>query len=272
MIERPAITFRISCLDAVAEAAALAMTSVTAIDVFAAEPSASGNQVGPVWIKLAPRGAFISRDGRSFQISPELLVERFNAEKVAVPIDLDHSTVKKAMFGETAPAVGWIEELAARDDGLFGRVVWLQPGLDTLTARTHRYISPALKTEDDGRAIWLHSAALAAAPGISMPAVASADPSHKEKNMLKAIAKALNLQEDASEASCLSAIADFGKRIDPVVHQQTLSSLSATQTELNTLKADGRKGVAPPWEERMTAVRANISRWRCTQQAEPRLL
>ncbi|KAB1087343.1 hypothetical protein F4V91_13475 [Neorhizobium galegae] len=241
MIKRLATTALISCLAASAEAEALAMTTVTAIDVFAAEPTASGAATAPAWIKLAPRGTFVSRDGRPFQISPELLVERFNADKVSVPLDLDHATVKKAMFGDAAPAVAWIEELAARADGLYGRVEWLQPGIDTLAARSHRYISPALKTDDAGRATWLHSAALVAAPGISMPAVASADPTHKETNMLKAIAKALNLQDDASEASCLSAIANLGNRIDPTTHQRTLETLSATQTELNTLKAEGRK-------------------------------
>lgn len=245
MIKRTATTLLISCLaaaSATVEAEALAMTSVTAIDVFAADAKAADAKNGPEWIKLTPRGAFTSRDGRSFVVEPELLVERFNADKVAVPLDLDHATVKKAMFGEAAPAVAWIEELQARPEGLYGRVNWLQPGLDVLTARSHRYISPSLKTDETGKAVWLHSAALVAAPGISMPAVASADLNvKKETTMLKAIAQALNLTPEASEAACLSAIGDLAKRIDSKVHEQTLATLSATTTELNTLKAAQRK-------------------------------
>ena len=255
MIQRLATTALISCLAASAEAEAIAMTTVTAIDVFAAEPAASGAAAGPTWIKLAPRGTFVSRDGRSFDISPELLVERFNADSVFVPLDLDHATVKKAMFGEAAPAVAWIEELSARPDGLYGRVVWLQPGLDTLAARSHRYISPALKTDDAGRATWLHSAALVAAPGISMPAVASANPTHKETTMLKAIAKALNLQDDASEASCLSAIGDLlNKRVDPAVHQQALDQVKTLSSQLeDRAKTDHKAKVDALLEGALTA-------------------
>jgi len=241
MMNRAATTFLISCLSASIEADAHAMTSVTAIDIFAADPQAAVAATGPAWIKLTPRGAFTSRDGRNFIVEPEVLVERFSADKVSVPLDLDHATVKKAMFGEAAPAVAWIEELQARSDGLYGRVAWLQPGLDVLAAKSHRYISPSLKTDENGRATWLHSAALVAAPGISMPAVASAHPSSPETNMLKAIAAALNLAPEASEASCLAAIGDLAKRVDPTIHQQALSTLAAANSELAALKAAGRK-------------------------------
>ncbi len=44
--------------------------------------------------------------------------------------------------------------------------------------------------------------------------------------MLKSIALALGLNEDASEASCLSALGDLKKRVDPAIHEQTLKSLS----------------------------------------------
>ncbi|CDZ46990.1 phage protease [Neorhizobium galegae] len=107
-----------------------------------------------------------------------------------------------------APAVAWIEELAARGDGLYGRVNWLQPGLDVLTAKSHRYISPALKTDEKGRAVWLHSAALVAAPGISMPAVAAADPNRKEETDMNIaeILRALGLPAEATADDSLKEI------------------------------------------------------------------
>ncbi|MEZ5782079.1 MAG: phage protease [Rhizobiaceae bacterium] len=200
---------------------------------------ASGNaERGPEWIMLAPRGRFTARDGRSFDVNPEQLVERFNAEKVDVPVDLDHATVKKAMFGDAAPAIGWIKELAAKADGLHGRVEWLAAGLAALVARSHRYVSPSLKADDRGVVSWLHSAALVAAPALSMPAVASADPATptKEAPMLKKIAAALGLAEDAGETACLNAISTLGQRVDKAVHDQTLATLTATTAELDGLK------------------------------------
>ncbi len=222
------------------------MTGITMVDVLAAGALAAG-ETTPAWIKLTPRGAFTARDGRRFDTTPETLVERFDADGVAVPIDIDHATVKKALFGENAPAVGWIEKLEARADGLYGQVVWLDEGVRVLAARTHRYISPALKADDAGKAYWLHSAALVAAPGISMPAVASANPTKTETPMLKSIALALGLTAEADDASCLSAIGDLRRRIDPAVHQETLTTLSATVAELDAFKKAGR-------DEKVTAL------------------
>lgn len=240
MLHKTTSHLSIACFDTTANAAADAMTGIATIDVFAADQEAAQAKTSPQWIKLTPRGKFTTRDGRQFDTDPNVLVQRFNSDGVAVPIDIDHATVKKALFGDTAPAVGWIEKLEARADGLYGQVSWLDEGVRVLAARSHRYISPALKADDFGKAIWLHSAGLVAAPAISMPAVASAQPK-TEPTMLKAIAAALGLNEDAAEASCLSAITNLRSRIDPAVHKQTLDTLSAVQTELDGIKKAGRK-------------------------------
>ena len=240
MLQETTSHLSIACLDATASAAAEAMTGIATIDVFAADQAAGEEKRAPEWIKLTPRGRFTARDGRSFDVDPEALVQRFDVDGVAVPLDVDHATVKKAMFGDIAPAVAWIEKLEALPDGLYGRVSWLEEGIRILTARSHRYISPALQADEFGKAIWLHSAALVAAPAISMPAVASAQPKTETK-MLKAIAIALGLTEDAAEASCLSAITNLQRRIDPAVHQQALDTLASSQNELSEIKKAGRK-------------------------------
>lgn len=237
---RKQIVPTIACLALDAQRVADAMTGFDVVDVFAAEPEAGPAKRGPEWIKVAPRGRFTARDGRIFDVNPELLVSRFNADGVDLPIDTDHATVKKAMFGDAAPAVGWISELQARPDGLYGRVgEWLEEGLRVLAARTHRYVSPSLKIDDAGKAVWLHSVALVAAPAASMPAVASAaltQTTETEPTMLKAIAAALGLNEDAAETSCLSAINVLKSRIDPTVHQAALDEIKTLQTEIETSK------------------------------------
>ncbi len=233
MTKQPALT--LSCLCPDVPGIADAMTGLTALDAYAADPAAAAAKSGPEWIKVTPRGKFTARDGRQFDVDPELLASRFASDAIDLPIDIDHATVKKAMFGDVAPAVGWISKLEARPDGLYGKAEWLDEGLRVLSARSHRYISPTLKTDDYGRAFWLHSVALVAAPAASMPAVASADPTMQtEKPMLKAIAAALGLTEDAAEASCLSAITSLKARIDPAVHQEALSKIQTLTTELET--------------------------------------
>jgi phage I-like protein len=179
-------------------------TGLTVLDLFeASAPDAEAH-----WIKITPRGGFVARDGRAFTTPPEELVKRFNSDGVSIPVDVDHATVKKAAIGDSAPAVGWIEELQARPDGLYGRVAWLAEGRRILAARTHRYISPALKADERGRAIWLHSAALVAAPAISMPAVASAAATEKENSTmdLHPLTSLLGLAADADIEDILAAV------------------------------------------------------------------
>lgn len=106
-----------------------------------------------------------------------MLVQRFAADGVDVPVDIDHATARKAAFGEAAPAVGWIGRMEARPDGLYGFVHWLAEGARVLAARTHRYLSPALQADANGSVKWVHSVALVAAPALSMPALATAQTS-----------------------------------------------------------------------------------------------
>lgn len=236
-----ASTLSVQLLDGAPEPALVtgaALFDVTALD---AQPI-SGS--GPAWIKLSPRGRFVTRDGRSFEVDPEALAARFSADAIDVPLDVDHATVRKAVFGETAPAIGWIKELAAKPDGLHARVEWLDAGLTILAARSHRYVSPAFRADETGKVSWIHSAGLVAAPALSMPAVASADTTHQQEPvMLKKIAQALGLADSADETACLSAIANLSQRVDKAVHDQVLETLATTNNELSTIKAEARKKV-----------------------------
>ncbi|WP_024278003.1 phage protease [Xanthobacter sp. 126] len=187
----------------------------------------------PSEIKIAPAGTVTTRDGRSFSFDPAVLVARFQAEGVDLPIDLDHAISRRSLFGERANAVGWIKGLSARPDGLYATAVeWLPEGEAALAARSHRYVSPTFHHTDTGAATWLHSVALVAAPALSMPAVADANGHIQEPFVLKAIARALGLAETADEAACLSAIATMtiGK-VDKAVHDQALANLAAVTTE-----------------------------------------
>lgn len=196
------------------------------------------------WLKITPRGEVTTRNGINYTFDPEALAARFAADDVKIAIDLDHGIARLASQGHTVPAVGWIEELEARADGLYGRVEWLEAGKAALAAKTHRYFSPTFP-HVGGKATWLHSVALVTSPALSkMPALADASAKPTEPSMSKAIAAALGLSADATETACLSAIATLtgGGTVSSEVHQQTLTTLSATTTELETLKASIRQG------------------------------
>lgn len=203
----------------------------------------------PTWIKVAPAGRVQTRDGRSYAFDAATLVARFKSDAISIPVDLDHSVPRKAMFGEAGTVVGWAPELEARADGLYARVDWLEPGKAVLAARTHRFVSPTFHHDDAGNATWLHSIALVPAPALAMPAVASAGGSPKDQPMLKKIAVALGLAETADETACLSALATLqAGTVSKAVHEQALANLSAVtvardaaEGKLATLAAEGHK-------------------------------
>lgn len=197
----------------------------------------------PEWVHVLPRGELVARDGRRFQIDPEALVARFQADGVDIAVDLDHALALRAPKGEAAPAQAWLRALEARPDGLWGQVDWLDGGKAVLAARTHRYLSPTFHHDEGGRATWLHSVALVAAPAMAgTPALASALTTATETRPMKGIATALGLTEDASEQACLTALGTMkAGLVTKAVHEETLAKLSAATSELAELKRKARE-------------------------------
>lgn len=159
----------------------------------------------PEWIKVTPRGPARTRDGRDFIFDPEALAARFASDGTDVAVDLDHALALRAPKGERVDAIGYASAIEARPDGTYARISWLEAASAVLKGRTHRYVSPTFHHDAEGRATWLHSIALVAAPALSMPALAHAG-AHTEPHPMKQIAKALGLPETADEAACLAAL------------------------------------------------------------------
>lgn len=196
--------------------------------------------VPPEWIQLTPRGEVAARDGRRVSFDPERLVEAFKAGGVDLPIDFEHETEFTATLG-ARPARGWIVELQARAEGLFGRIEWLADAIQALTARSYRYISPTLYTDADKKtARMLKAAALVAAPALAgLPALASAQSG--DPDMLKDVLVALGLAETATVPDAVTAIATL-KAGDPTLfvpkaqHDELVTALAAANARLDGIE------------------------------------
>lgn len=245
-----------------------ATTDLIAIGVVAGEVALASAGAGPEWIKVTPRGPVKTRDGRSYSFNPEALAARFDADKVEVPVDVDHGLALRATRGERVDAVGYAAALQARDDGTYARINWLDGGLSILQAKTHRYVSPSFPHDAAGNAAWLHSISLVAAPALSMPALLHA--LGYSESPMKQIAKALGLAEDADEAACLAALGKLPKIgavatalglaetadvqaclsaigtmrgadvVPKTLHEQTVANLSAATTRIEALEKASR--------------------------------
>jgi len=105
----------------------------------------------PAWIRLLPLGKVELVDEREpFEVDRESLtrmVEAFQSRGVDLVVDYEHQSLK----GDRAPAAGWIRELEAREDGLWGRVEWTAQAEEYLKAREYRYFSPVVRLAGESR-------------------------------------------------------------------------------------------------------------------------
>lgn len=163
----------------------------------------------PEWIQLLPRGEIVAN---GFLIvvddqSLEAMVQRFESRENDVVLDYEHQTLD----GVEAPAAGWIVELEAKEDGLWGKVEWTERGREYVESREYRYLSPVVSVnEKDHRGIQLQSAALTNHPAIDgmQPVVAKENEGGTETmEFLKSLAELVGLDpETATEEEVLAAI------------------------------------------------------------------
>lgn len=132
-------------------------------------PAAASDAGGtvPDWIHLCLSGTFRATDGRGpFTVADPAALVAASLPRLPMPVDQDHATDVTKSTGCTAPARGWIVELEARADGVWGRVEWTGTGRALLEDRAYRGISPVITYDDTGRVLQILRAALTNDPAL----------------------------------------------------------------------------------------------------------
>ena len=169
----------------------------------------------PDWIELIPAGPRVeARDGRWFlNDRPLEVLQAYAARKMSLPVDIEHATEIKGPRGEFAGAVGWVEDLDVRQGAIWGRVSWNDQGRWLIEDRSYRYVSPTFTYNTlTNRVVELTSVALTNQPALEVKGLFRAQPNpnpetkEEETMSLKAICRALGLNEGASEENILGAI------------------------------------------------------------------
>jgi phage I-like protein len=105
-------------------------------------------------------------------------ISAFERHGVDIPFDVNHSTVKKALQGDEAPAFGWGSRLFYEPGrGLMCHVKWTEEGYEAISQGRYRYLSPVVGYVPQTHLVQeIHSAALCTKPATpNMPALAASD-------------------------------------------------------------------------------------------------
>lgn len=169
-----------------------------------------------VWLKLIPAGTFSGRDGRGPYHAGDLVslqriadTTRRYAGSTDILVDYEHQSRNSQENGKPAPAAGWIKDVEARPDGLYGRVEWTATAANAIKAKEYRYISPVYFHTKAGEVLALQTVALTNVPNldlfeISAHSIFSA--AQTTEVSMKRLLAALGLAEGGSEDDVLVAI------------------------------------------------------------------
>lgn len=163
----------------------------------------------PDWVHLVPAGPEIAgRDRRAWRMTnPAAVVAAFDPAKEP-QVDIEHSSQLLAPSGHPAPAVGWIKQLEARVDGIWGRVEWTAEGATAVNSRAYRYLSPVFAFDPATREVLrIVSVGLTNSPNLELAALNAAEPENKETATVDpVILEALGLKPTADTAAAVLAI------------------------------------------------------------------
>lgn len=170
----------------------------------------------PSAIHLLPAGPMVrGKDGREWRLSSaENVAAKFDQK---IPIDINHSTQRKAASGDESPAVGFITGLESRDTGIWGLADWNPRGKEILNNKEYAFISPVfsfdpdLNDSDTGEISQLQSAALTNNPNLRLTALNTTKETKEHKTdsqgeKMDRVKGFLSLEANSTEDDVIRAI------------------------------------------------------------------
>lgn len=177
--------------------------------------SDTGSDV-PDWVHLLPAGdgaGIETGDSRGpYHVTdPAQMIAASFAISDKLAIDENHSTDLAAPKGNPSPAKGWIVEMQARQDGIWGRVEWNDAGKELVSSHAYRGLSPVITHNDDKEIGAILRASLVNKPNLRGLTALNMESDMALEDFMAKLAKALGLKGGASEGDITSAIAALKK-------------------------------------------------------------
>ena len=181
----------------------------------------------PEWVHLLPtaKGEAQTTDARGPYIVEDAaaLIAASFADQPKLQIDENHAEDLKSGKGEPSPARGWITELQARADGIWGKVEWTSAGRALVADKAYRAMSPVILHDKAKRVIAILRASL-----VNRPNLRGLQTLNQEQSMdfMAKMAAALGLGEGASEDDLMTAVNALKDKTKPEGAAAMQSALS----------------------------------------------
>ncbi len=204
------------------------------------------------WVQILPSGKFDLNDKRGPWTVTDMasVIDRSKADlERGMPVDMDHALDRQTK--SDAPAAGWIEELAARDDGIWARIAWTPTGKAKIEGREYRFICLVVMVSQLGEVMAVKRAGLTNVPAIAMKAICSVEGDDVPENaddddankVIKMLREALGAGPDTSIAELIkkarAIIAAAGDtKTDNSAAKEMASSYMQMLSELHDNKVD----------------------------------
>lgn len=161
----------------------------------------------PEWIHLLPtsKGKVQTEDNRGpYDVTDaDAIIAASFADQPKLQIDENHAEDLKSGKGEPSPARGWITELQARADGIWGKVEWTAAGRALVADKAYRAMSPVILHDKAKRVVAILRASLVNRPNLKGLVSLNGEQS---MDLMAKMAAALGLGEGASEDDLMAAI------------------------------------------------------------------
>ncbi|QAX29276.1 phage protease [Leisingera sp. NJS204] len=187
-------------------------THQTAILALHSELPGTAAAGAPDWVHLLPTTSGLvqtnDRRGPYNVTDAEKIIAASFAGTDKLVIDENHATDLAAPKGLPAPARGWITEMQAREDGIWGRVEWTGTGRALLEDRAFTRISPVVgvPAPNSREILAIHRASLVNKPNFR-GLTALNQQENETMTFQETLAKMLGLAAGASEDDITKALA-----------------------------------------------------------------
>ena len=190
-----------------------------------------GGNTPPDWIHLLPAGTFPAVGvSKTLRVADPQAVIAASMKSGKLVLDENHSTDLAAPRGKSSPAMGWIEQMEVRRDGIWGKVRWTKRGRTAMEDHAYRAISPVLVSEPDGTVTQILRAALTNNPDLSLKTLHSRTTQEGRVMAypLAALRSRLGLNAEADEAAINKALDQSRAAITLHSQAAALAGLQAT--------------------------------------------